>query len=164
MSALIAPFYQEWRAQRDSEARDSNLSALSRSCDDDHALSHSLQVRARPIPPYPPILLPPPPHFAARTITISMRSPPAGGVDALQTPFSGNWACLCGGGAAPRLALSAPHAPPRHAPAALVCSLPVRSVPAYRECRSRPRRPRTKGPSRALWPITCAGGCTRANP
>ena len=90
MSALIAPFYQEWRAQRDSEARDSNLSALSRSCDDDHALSHSLQVRARPIPPYPPILLPPPPHFAARTITISMRSPPAGGVDALQTPFSGN--------------------------------------------------------------------------
>jgi len=43
MSALIAPFYQEWRAQRDSEARDSNLSALSRSVDDDHALSHSLQ-------------------------------------------------------------------------------------------------------------------------
>ena len=36
---------------------------------------------------------------------------------------------FCGGGAAPRLALSTPHAP-----AALVCSLPACSVRAYTRC------------------------------
>jgi len=165
MSALIAPFYQEWRAQRDSEARDSNLSALSRSVDDDHALSHSLQVRARPLLLHLPILLPPPSPFAARTITIRMRSTPAGALMLCKHHFQGTeraflWRRRC----APPCPVHAPRARRARLLTAGSLGACLHSVLAYRECRSRPRRPRTKGPSRALWPITCAGGCTRANP
>jgi hypothetical protein len=122
-------------------------------------------VRARPLLLHLPILLPPPSPFAARTITIRMRSTPAGALMLCKHHFQGTeraflWRRRC----APPCPVHAPRARRARLLTAGSLGACLHSVLAYRECRSRPRRPRTKGPSRALWPITCAGGCTRANP